>query len=381
MIPRARTQILSLLAGYAVAGLFWGSFTASLPALQARADLSEGGFGIALGAMALAALPVMRVFGGWLHRIETWAMPGALIAFSLGALALGFGPGLPGLLAAFVLCGAASGALDISLNNRTARVEAATGHSLFNRAHALFPAAMLAASATTGAVRDVGLPIWAIFSVVAAGLVTVALIERGVDRHVTPGADEASDAPRARLRGVIALLALIAAAGAFQEAAVSGWIAIYVERIRDAGAFLAGVSAAAFTLGLSAGRLGAHALETRFRPSVTVRLAALVALPAFLVIAMDVSLWLTMLACFIAGVGVGPIEPAVFRAVATRSSGAERGRSLAAVTAVAYLGYLISPPALGLVAEHIGWPALWGTAAMLAASVAVMASRVPRATG
>ncbi|MEL6801234.1 MAG: MFS transporter [Pseudomonadota bacterium] len=133
-----------------------------------------------------------------------------------------------------------------------------------------------------------------------------------------------------------------------------------IERIRDAGPFLAGVSAAAFTLGLSAGRLVAHALETRFRAAVTVRLAALVVLPALLISAMDASLTLTIIACFAAGLGVGPIEPAVFRAVATRSSGAERGLSLAAVTAVAYLGYLISPTALRLVAENIGCSALRG---------------------
>ncbi|MEO1790164.1 MAG: hypothetical protein AAFR34_10710 [Pseudomonadota bacterium] len=56
-----------MLAGDAVAGLFWGSLTASLSALQARSGLGDGGFGIALGSMALAALPVMRVFGGGLH--------------------------------------------------------------------------------------------------------------------------------------------------------------------------------------------------------------------------------------------------------------------------------------------------------------------------
>ncbi|MEO0700507.1 MAG: MFS transporter [Pseudomonadota bacterium] len=154
-----------------------------------------------------------------------------------------------------------------------------------------------------------------------------------------------------------------------------------VERIRDAGPFLAGVSAAAFTLGLSAGRLVAHALETRFRAAVTVRLAALVVLPALLITAMDASLTLTIIACFAAGLGVGPIEPAAFRAVATRSSGAERGLSLAAVTAVAYLGYLISPTALKLVAENIGCSALWGSAASLAGCAALLALRVPRAAG
>ena len=34
----------------------------------------QGGYGLALGLMALVALPVMRGFGRALHRIEAWAL-------------------------------------------------------------------------------------------------------------------------------------------------------------------------------------------------------------------------------------------------------------------------------------------------------------------
>ena len=54
--------------------------------------------------------------------------------------------------------------------------------------------------------------------------------------------------------------------------------------------------------------------------------------------------------------------------------------ALAAVTSITYMGYLISPPAMGFVAEFLGWPALWGTAAVLAAVVAYLTTRYSRST-
>ena len=106
-----------------------------------------------------------------------------------------------------------------------------------------------------------------------------------------------------------------------------------------------------------------------------VRIAALVAVASFCMLALSPPLWAVIGLAFSAGLGVGPIEPAVFRSVATAGHGAARGRSLASVTAVAYLGYLLSPPILGQVADLAGWPALWVAAAGAAAAAALLARK------
>lgn len=377
MTPGARLQIVSLFACYGAAGIFWGAAAASFPALQARAALSDAAFGLALGIMALAALPVMRIFGRYLARIEPVAIPSAMAAFAVGTALLPLLPGLFGLLVAFAITGGASGALDISLNNRTARVERDTGARLFNRTHALFPAASLAAAAVTGWARGAGAPLGLIFALVVAALVLAALLELRAGGHVAPAAKESKPEP-APLRGVLLLLAVIAAAGAFNEAASQGWAAIFVERVREGTPFLAGLAPAAFTLGLSAGRLLAHAVEHSLRAMPTVRIAAIAAALGFAGIAAGGPLPLTLLAFFVAGAGVGPVEPAVFRAVATRNDGQGSGPALAAVTSVAYLGYLLSPPALGFVAEGLGFTALWLACIVIAALVFIASARVPR---
>lgn len=375
MTPSARFQIASIFLCYGAAGVFWGVLAASLPALQARTGLSAAALGLALGIMALTALPVMRFYGRHLARIEPVAITVAMTVFAVGAAALPFLEGLAGLLIALAVTGGASGALDISLNNRTARIERDTGARLFNRTHALFPAASLASAAMTGWARDLGAPLSLIFAVVVAALLIGAALEYRAGGHVTP-APRTAKAERAPLRGILLLLALIAAAGAFCEAASQGWAAIFVEKVRQGTPFLAGLAPAAFTLGLSSGRLLAHAAEHRLGAMTSVRIAAAAAALGFAGIALGLPMGLTLIAFFVAGAGVGPVEPAVFRAVATRGGGEGTGPSLAAVTSIAYLGYLLSPPALGFIAEGLGFSALWLTCVAIAAALLLLSARI-----
>ncbi|MBT8409954.1 MAG: hypothetical protein KJN93_10045 [Alphaproteobacteria bacterium] len=379
MTASARFQIASLYFCYAVAGLFWGTLAAASPALQAQVGFSDGQWGLAMGVMALSAFPVMRIFGRRLHRIEDRAISLCLAVFCIGAVFFCFSQSVAALALALVLTGGASGALDIALNNRIARVEADTGARLFNRMHALFPAAMLSASAATGLLRGAGVPVWLLFAAIASAFVVAAMTEGRAGAHMRPQKTTEAGPHRAALTGLVALLALIAAAGAFQEGTAYSWAAIYTERVREAGPVWGGFAAAAFTLGLSAGRLVAHEVEMRISAIVTVRIAACITVPSFALAALGAPVPLLMFGFFLAGCGVGPIEPAVFRAVTRRAEGPARGPLLASVTAVAYLGYLLSPPALGYVAEYLGWSALWAAVAGLAALVVGLTLRIPPA--
>ena len=154
------------------------------------------------------------------------------------------------------------------------------------------------------------------------------------------------------------------------EMSAQNWSVIFVETVLDTSSTMASLAAAAFTLGLSVGRLTAHRIEARSSDAMVIRSAALLGVVAFLMIAFGGSLPLVFVGFLAAGVAVGPVEPTVFRIVAGRYGPAERGRALSAVTAVAYLGYLISPPILGSIAQRAGWPVMWGAVAAVALAVA-----------
>ncbi|MDJ1008951.1 MAG: hypothetical protein QNJ13_14130 [Paracoccaceae bacterium] len=365
------------MGGYSAAGLFWGALAAAAPALQARVGLDAGGFGLALGVMTLAAFPVMQVFGRVVQRIRPLAIPLCVAASALGCGVLAGTTSLAGFVAALAILGGASGALDISLNLRTARLETDTGARLFNRTHALFPIAMLAGSVLTGWARAGGVSVTAIFLAVGAGFLAVAVVEFVAGRH--QGADAAGSGQAAPMLGVtVVILAAMAALAAFQEAAPQAWAAIFVETVRGEGPGAAGLAPAAYTLGLALGRLGAHEIEHRLRPVATIRLAALLGAPAFAALVLGLPTPMVLASFLLAGIGTGPVEPAVFKAVSTRGDPASAGRRLATVTQIAYLGYLLSPPALGAVAQYLGFTALWLVSAAAALAVAGLSLTIPR---
>ena len=362
-------QTGSLIYGYAVAGLFWGAFAASTPDLQAISGLNTGGFGFLLLVMTAGAFPAMMLLGRVIHRLQVWAMPICLGCFGLATGGFGLASDIASLGIALFLAGAASGALDIALNMRVSTIEADSGARLFNRAHAMFPLALLVASPLTGVARDAGAGPGEIFPFLGLLFASAAALEAYAGRAQVPAAERPAPRP-IRLGAVLVTLAGIAALGAFMEMSAQNWSVIFVEAVLETSSTIASLAAAAFTLGLSIGRLTAHRIEARSSDAMVIRIAALLGALAFLTIAFGGTLPVVFAGFLAAGIAVGPVEPTVYRIVAGRYGPAERGRALSAVTAVAYLGYLISPPILGSIAQRAGWPVMWAAVAVIAIAVA-----------
>jgi MFS family permease len=173
------------------------------------------------------------------------------------------------------------------------------------------------------------------------------------------------------------MLAGLAALGATMEGGGHTWSALYVETALAAGPAAGGFAAAAITLGLTAGRLLAHRIEARLGDMAVIRLFALAALPGFLILGVAPVPLVAILGFFLAGVGIGPVEPAVFRSVAGRHAETVRGVALARATGLAYLGYLLSPSIVGQAIERAGWPFAWALLGMLAIGIAALTARVP----
>jgi MFS family permease len=372
-------QIGAIFAAYAAASVYWGSYIASLPDLQAISGLSDARFGLLLTLTTIGGIISMQALGRVLHRVQAYAIPVSFAGFALGMVVMALASGPASLGAAMFLAGAASGTLDISLNMRVARIEQDFDLRLFNRVHALFPFGMLVTSASVGLLRDAGATPAMIFPVGAAVLIVAALVEWRAGRHQAPVPAPQKGAARIRLGGVLMALGALAALGAIMEGGAHTWSALFVEGQLGGSPATGGFAAAAITLGLTTGRLMAHRYEQRLRDMTIIRIAALFTLPGFVILAFAPTPMVAILGFFLAGLGVGPIEPAVFRSVSKRHAESDRGRALALATGLAYVGYLASPPVMGTLIERQGWPAMWLTLIVFAGVAIVLAARIPPA--
>jgi MFS family permease len=369
-------QVGSIFASYAAAGVYWGSYVAALPAFKLISGLSEAQFGLLMTLTTIGGIIAMQAMGRVLHRVQAIAIPVCLLAFAAGMVLFGVAAGPWSLGLAMFLSGAASGALDISLNMRVARIEADFDIRLFNRVHALFPVAMLLTSVSVGALRDWGLAPAQIFPPAAVILAAVAVLERQAGRHQVPAAG-ANRGAGLRLNGLLVIMGAMAALGAIMEGGAHTWSALFVEGALGASPLIGGLAAAAITLGLTTGRLLAHALEHRFADMVIVRASALMAVPAFVMLALAPAPWVALVGLYLAGIGIGPVEPAIFRSVARRNPEATRGRALALATGLAYIGYLSAPPVMGTVIEQAGWPWMWLSLILFGLAASALTFRVP----
>jgi MFS family permease len=83
----------------------------------------------------------------------------------------------------------------------------------------------------------------------------------------------------------------------------------------------------------------------------------------------------------IAGLGIAVLFP-ITLSVAPRFGGMSAGNSVAAVATLGYGGFLVGPPVIGLLADHVGLPLALGLVVLLIALIpplAWMASRSMKA--
>ena len=124
------------LLAFAVFGAYWGAWGVLVPAVKEQVGVSLAQLGLALLAVALAALSAMLVTGRVVDRVGPRILPLTLVLFA-GAVVL---PGLAGsvwqLALALVVVGLASGALDVVINVAATNVETSGGPRVMQVAHA-----------------------------------------------------------------------------------------------------------------------------------------------------------------------------------------------------------------------------------------------------
>jgi MFS family permease len=136
------------------------------------------------------------------------------------------------------------------------------------------------------------------------------------------------------------------------EGAMADWSAIYMRDVLAVDAATAGLGYSVFALLVAAGRFSGDRLKARFGASALARGCGLLGLvgAALLLVAPNIAVALIGFATIGVGVSVG--FPLAVSAVAGLPGSS--ARSVAVLSFVALLGFLVGPVVIGVVAEHVG---------------------------
>lgn len=371
-------------SAFAAFGLFWGTWGAALPALRDTAQIDEAALGIALLFVGLGGLPAMLLTGRLVDRFGARTAGALLIALAIaGVLTASLARDLPSLAAGMAIVGATSGSADVAQNALAGLAEQRSGRRIITVSHGVFSSFVVMGSLGTGLLFATGAGVVSVFTAAAALMATAGAVVLVLgDRPHRPGPTRPGR-PRERLRMALPFVAvgLVGALGFAAENAHQSWSAIYLVDQLGAAPGLAAVAPATFAVFAALTRFAAGVL-TRIRSTSLLVGGALVALLGTLLVAIAGNVPVAATGLALAAIGTSVLFPTLLSRATQDVPADRRGRATSAVTATAYLGFLLGPVYVGVLAGALGLRgAMVGVAVLVGVFplLAPVVTRSPRA--
>jgi predicted MFS family arabinose efflux permease len=196
----------------------------------------------------------------------------------------------------------------------------------------------------------------------------------------SPAPDPAAPGRGRVLSGRLLLVGAVTLCATTLEGAAADWLALFLTDERGASGSLAAFGYAVFAVAMAAGRFSGTAVAERLGRDGAVRVGGLVSFAGVLLTVLGPGLGAGYAGAALWALGVCLVFPA-----AVSAGGETPGRpadAIAAVTAIGYGGFLVGPPLIGLLADHVGLGRALLVLCVLAAGIAALApavrSRRPR---
>jgi len=359
---RARAAVAAL---FLTNGALFANLVPRYPEIKAALDLDNTVYGLAVAAFPTGAI-VAGLGAGFLVRKLGSAQAAVVgtILTGLGVLAAGLAPSFGLLVVALLLGGAMDAVTDVAQNAHGLRVQRRYGRSIINSFHAVWSIGAVLGGSMGAAAIALGLPLGVHLGISTAIFATVALVAL---RFRLPGRDGEDDAAAHETRAagargavlsrrtvlIITALVLIAIGGALAEDAGSSWATLYLSGSLGAPAALAATGFVALVGSQFVGRLLGDRMVDRFGQRTVARGGGVI-------IALGMGLALAFptvpgtIAGFAAvGLGSATLVPAAMHE-ADELPGLRAGTGLTIVSWLMRLGFLASPPLVGMVADAVG---------------------------
>ncbi len=344
-----------------------------MPYAKDRLVVDEQVLGILLLCIGIGSLVAMFFTGMLSSRFGT--RPVILVSgFGLAAvlpwLAICSTPFTLGL--ALLLFGAALGSLDVAMNIHAVEVERAAGEPLLSGFHALYSLGGFAGAAFVTMLLSFGLgPVVCVF--LGAGLMVAAMFVTWPGLLKTRSAE--GDPHFAWPRGVVLVIAALAAIMFLAEGAVLDWSALLITGNGLVHVEQGGLGYMLFSIAMTVTRFAGDALTARLGDRAIMIWGSLVAIGGFIVVLTTTLVTVSMVGFILIGLGAANVVPVLFRRAGSQTV-MPPVLAIAAITTTGYAGILLGPAVIGFVADHIGLTLAFWMIPVLLLSVPLCASVV-----
>lgn len=367
---RLAVRLAFLVAGFGVA--CWAPL---VPFARQRLGVDEGALGVLLLCLGLGSVVAMAAAGMLSTRFGTRRVivcSGFGMAALLPLLAVAGSPWSLGLaLAAF---GACLGSLDVAMNINALEVERAAGKPLMSGFHGLYSVGGFIGAAFMTLLLSMDFePLHA--TLLGAALMALAVVVAWP--YVLETARSSSGPLFVMPRGLVWLMALLAAVTFLAEGAVLDWSALLLTEAKLVAPAQGGIGFMLFSIAMTAGRLTGDAVVARLGDRRTLVVGGVIAVAGVAALLLAPVRLMALAGFVLIGLGASNLVPVLFRR-AGQQAVMPAAFAVSAVTTAGYAGVLLGPALIGFLAAGVGLSTAFWLLAALLALVPVSAAKVTR---
>ncbi|PWJ59021.1 fucose permease [Dyadobacter jejuensis] len=364
-------------AFFFVQGLSFAAWASRIPDIKNMLHLSEGGLGTVLLALPLGLLASLPISGWMVTRYGSQRMVfiGALF-YAITLTCIGLVSSTLQLVVTLFIFGLWGNLTNIAVNTQAVEVEQSLGKSIMASFHGLWSLAGFISASIGSAFISWQIPPSVHFIFIAIAAIAIILI---ANRHSFP--DQGSKKSGAKQPSLwvkpdkeLLILGLIGFCAMVCEGAMFDWSGVYFQEVVEAPTDLTTLGYVAFMATMTGGRFAGDWLANRLGRTKIIKISGLLMGSGLIIAIIFPYIETATFGFLLVGLGVSSVVPLVYGATG-RSKSLSAGMALAAVSSISFVGFLIGPPLIGIVAQYssLSWSFL--IVAILASCASLLASK------
>lgn len=347
----ARQYRIATSVFFFISGLGYSSWASRIPSIQQQLHLNEAQLGAVLFALPIGLMLTMPVTGKLLGAFSSRKI------MMFGAMLFNVVLSLPGFttnvwqLALLLFCfGSARNLLNLSMNAQAVQVQHLFPQSIMTTFHGIWSVAGF-----TGAA--IGYLMVSMNIAPSYHLLLVSVLLLGFTVYYYPKTFPDQPVVETTKRAVFALpdksllkYSLICFACMATENTMYDWSGLYFEKVIGASKSTAVAAFVIYMIAMTTGRFSGDRLVKKLGIQSILHYSGWLILTGLLLAILLPYPVTAGIGFIFAGLGVSCVVPLVF-SLAGKSKGANSGQTLASISTIGYLGFLVVPPLIGFVAQ------------------------------
>ncbi|MEO0469832.1 MAG: MFS transporter [Bacteroidota bacterium] len=338
---------------FALASILFAFWITRLPYVQDKLGISEGQIGLALFFMPIGSILSLFVSNWMINRLGEGKTTVIAIFCHIGALLLPIiAPSYPALCLALFTTGLTGGTLNVSVNATVTSLEKIHKTEIMATCHGFFSLGGMVGGGLSSLM--IGLEVDPIqqmlLTVIICWLLIVLVIGKPLlsivsgEKYVSKGF---SLPP-----GPVIGLALIGLCTMLGEGVIMDWSTIYLKDVVKTTGYITGLGFAVYSFCMALGRFYGDSIIPKLGALNIIRFGSILGLAGVIGV-LTADTWLTIGGFALLGIGYSCMVPVLFSRSAN-VEGVKPAIGISSVASAGYIGFLIGPVSIGLIAESYG---------------------------